>query len=206
MTAHAAPREVEFFWDVTSPYTYLAATRIEDVAAAAGVRVHWRPFLLGGVFKATGNRPPAEVTAKAGYMLDDLETWARYYGVPFRFPSTFPINSLLPMRAAIAVDEEGHLAPNDYANAVMRAYWTEDRDVSQPEVLTEVLAEAGLDPDPVLDRTSAPEVKERLKALTGEAVQRGAFGAPSFFVGDKLFWGNDRLPLLEAWLKGTLEG
>ena len=113
-------RTIEFFWDVVSPYTYLASTRIDRVGRECGVPVRWRPFLLGGVFRQTGNRPPAEVPAKFAYILDDLKTWASYYKVSFRFPESFPLNSLMPMRAAVFADRSGK--GHEFALAMMQAY------------------------------------------------------------------------------------
>lgn len=117
-------RTIEFFWDVVSPYTYLASTRIDRVGRECGVPVRWRPFLLGGVFRRTGNRPPAEVPAKFAYILDDLKTWASYYKVSFRFPESFPLNSLMPMRAAVFADRSGK--GHEFALAMMQAYCLEE--------------------------------------------------------------------------------
>jgi 2-hydroxychromene-2-carboxylate isomerase len=197
-----AERTIEFFWDVGSPYTYLASTRIEQVADACKARLHWRPFLLGGVFRETGNRPPLEVPAKLNYMIDDLKTWAAHYRMPFRFPAVFPINSLLPMRAALAADRLGR--GKEFAAALMRAFWSEGKDPGQPETLRGIARSAGLDGETVVRMTQDEAIKEGLKRNTAEAVERGAFGAPTFFVGKKMFWGHDRLMLLEAYVKGEL--
>jgi len=193
---------IEFFWDVGSPYTYLASTQIEKVAQTAKASVKWRPFLLGGIFRDTGNRPPVEVPAKGAYMLKDLQTWAAYYQVPFSFPASFPVNSLLPMRTAVAAEMLGR--GKEYALTVMHLYWAEGKDPSIPEIIKELLKTLDLDPEKIDQMVQTPEVKETLKANSAEAVSRGAFGAPTFFVGDKMFWGNDRLGLLEAYLKGNI--
>jgi 2-hydroxychromene-2-carboxylate isomerase len=198
-----ADKTVEFFWDVGSPYTFLASTRIEDIARSCGASVEWRPFLLGGVFKETGNRPPVEVPAKGQYMLDDLKTWAAFYGLSFQFPTCFPVNSLVPMRAALAAQRLGK--GSDFALAIMRLYWMNGEDPSQPESVEKVCKAVGLDAGEVTRLAQDPAVKDQLRQNTEEAVKRGAFGAPTFFVGDKMFWGNDRLPLLEAHLKGQLQ-
>lgn len=195
-------RTIEFFWDVGSPYTYLASTRIEQVARACNARVQWRPFLLGGVFRETGNRPPLEVTAKLNYMLDDLQTWAAHYKMPFAFPSVFPINSLLPMRAAVGADRLGK--GKEFAAALMRALWQEGRDPSQPDTLKEIARSVGLDGEKLTEMAQDPEIKEILKKNTAEAVERGSFGAPTFFVGKKMFWGHDRMMLLEEYVRGEL--
>jgi 2-hydroxychromene-2-carboxylate isomerase len=195
-------RTIEFFWDVGSPYTYLASTRIDRLAEACNAQVQWRPFLLGGVFRDTGNRPPLEVPAKLKYMLDDLKTWAAHYKMPFSFPSVFPINSLIPMRAAVGADRLGK--GKEFAEAVMEALWQKGQDPSQPDDLNEIARSVGLDGEALAQMVQDPEIKEVLKNNTAEAVARGAFGAPTFFVGKKMFWGHDRMILLEAYVKGDL--
>lgn len=193
---------IEFFWDAASPYTYLASTQIEALAADCGAEIDWRPFLLGGVFQATGNQPPANVPAKGKYLFGDISNWARYYGVPLTFPESFPVNSIHAGRAGLVAAEQGHGAL--FAKNVMYAHWAEGRDVGDSNVLAKVATDSGLDPDETATRIQEQSIKDRLKANTDEAVERGAFGAPTLFVGETLFWGNDRLELLRAHLKGTL--
>ncbi|MDT0633924.1 2-hydroxychromene-2-carboxylate isomerase [Spectribacter hydrogenoxidans] len=193
------PSSLEFFWDPASPYTYLAATRIEKLAEESGISLRWRPFLLGGVFKATGNRAPAEVAAKGRYLFEDLQRWASLYSVPLRFPDSFPANSIQSLRAAL-VAEESDQGPA-FARAIMAAHWGEGRDINDAAVLAETAESVGLEADTVAQRMQAQEIKDQLRANTDEAVARGAFGAPTFFVGDAMFWGNDRLPLLKAYLQ-----
>lgn len=193
---------VEFFWDAASPYTYMAATQLDKLAAATGARVIWKPFLLGKAFEATGNRPPVTIPAKGKYLFSDLKLWSKFYGVPFRFPDKFPISSLLPMRAATAA-----LRGNKgvaFCQAVMRAHFGEGRDISDPAVVQSVADGVGLDGATLLAATQEQEVKDSLRKNTEEAIARGAFGAPTFFAGDRMFWGNDRLPLLTAVLKGEV--
>ena len=194
--------KIEFFWDAASPYTYLAATQIEPLAARTGAVVVWRPFLLGKVFEATGNRMPAAVPAKAKHLFCDVQRWARHYGVPVAFPKVFPVHSVLALRAGIAAAEQGRGAA--FATAVMRAYWADGGDISQPEVVSAVAASVGLDGAALLLQAQAQPVKDQLRVNTEEAVRRGAFGAPSFFVGEQMFWGNDRLVLLEEFLSGKI--
>ncbi len=193
---------IEFFWDVGSPYTYLASTRINRVAEKHSVPVRWRPFLLGGVFNATGNKPPASVAAKAQYMMANLQMWSAYYNEPLTFPSSFPINSLLPMRAATAADQLGK-GP-EFGSSIMSAYWGRGEDASQPDIVRTAAAEAGLDPDQVIEMTQDQAVKDTLRDTTDEAVRRGAFGAPTLFIGDDMFWGNDHLILIDAYFAGEL--
>ena len=195
-------KEIEFFWDAVSPYTYLASTRIEQVARECGASVRWRPFLLGGVFRDTGNKPPLDVKHKGAYMIQDLTAWAAYYKVPFTFPASFPANSLLAMRAATAADRLDR-GP-EFARALMNAYWVEGKDISEEGNVRDVAGSLGLDVEAILRQTRDPEIKEALKQNTAEAVKRGAFGAPTFFVGEKMFWGNDRFTIMEAYLKGEL--
>lgn len=193
---------IEFFWDAASPYTYLASTRIEALASRVGARLEWKPFLLGKVFQATENRMPASVPAKGKYLFKDVQLWARYYEVPFSFPKVFPLNSLLPQRVACAASNAGR--GSDFAKAVMRAYWGEGKDIGQPEVIKAVCATLDLDGETLLKQAGESSAKDLLRAYTEDATQRGAFGAPTFFVGQQMFWGNDRLQLMEACLKGRL--
>lgn len=192
---------IEFFWDSASTYTYLAATQIGALAARHGAKVVWRPFLLGKAFEATGNRPPVSVPAKGKYLMRDVALWAKHYGVPFKFPSVFPVASLSSLRIACGLPEE---QTGRWAIAVMNAYWTQNRDIGQPEVLKEVALSLGLDPDATLALAQDPAVKDKLKANTDEAIQRGVFGAPTFFIGQHMFWGNDRFALMEDVLSGRI--
>lgn len=188
---------LEFFYDFTSPYTYLASTQVEAVAARAGADVRWRPFLLGGVFKATGNRAPLETPAKGRHMLVDLQRWAHRLGVPLRFPGAFPIPTVLALRCALAAEARGKLVP--FSQAVFRAAWVEAQDVSSPEVLAGLAVDLDLDGAALV--AAAPGFKEALVRNTAEAVERGAFGAPTFFVGEAMFVGNDRLDFVEEALR-----
>lgn len=183
---------IEFFFDIGSPYTYLASTQLEGLSARTGAGVRWRPFLLGGVFKAVGNVMPANIQGKGPHMLVDLQRWADHYQVPWSFSPFFPVNSLLPMRALAGLPQDEIPAA---ATAIFRAYWVEGQNPSDPAVLSGLIgAEA-------VARADAPEVKNQLRANTEEAVARGAFGAPTFFVGDQLFFGNDRLHFVEEAIR-----
>ena len=178
------PTPLEFFYDVGSPYSYLAACRLSRDAPNLGIEVKWRPLLLGAVFKATGNEMPARVPARARYMLKDLLRCARHEEVPFVFSRYFPISSLLPMRVIAGTPTRDQ---QEIARKLFSAYWVDDQDISNPTVLEDLV---GLE---ALRHASEQEVKDALRASTEEAVERGAFGAPSLFVGDQLFFGNDRL-------------
>ena len=192
---------IEFFFDPASPYTYLASTQIDAVAARANVAVVWKPFVLGKAFEATGNRMPAAIPAKGKYLFADIQRWAVHYGVPLNMPKIFPINSLLALRAACAASEAERPA---LAKAVMRAYWADGADIANPEVLASIAESAGLDGAALIAATQTQAVKDQLRSWTDEAVARGAFGAPTFFVGEQMFWGNDRLVLLEDYVSGKL--
>mgnify|MGYP006294641303 CR=1 FL=1 len=192
---------LEFFFDIGSPYSYLAATQVDDLAERTGVEVSWRPFLLGGVFKLTDNEMPAAVRPKAAYMLQDLRRWAEHYDVPFVMNSAFPVNTLYIQRALLAAREHqpGSLVP--FARAAYEAVWADDRDLSDKSVIAAVADDCGLDGEAIVEAAGEEPIKEKLESLTSEAVDRGAFGAPTFFVGDQMFWGNDRLHFVEDALE-----
>ncbi len=187
------PRTVEFFFDYTSPYSYLASTQIEGVAARCGATLSWRPFFLAAVFKATENSSPALNFHKARYLLKDLEEWTRHYRLPpLVFPSSFPANSLLADRLGVVASREGKVA--QFTHALYRRVFVRGDDPADPTVLGEALTEVGLEPAASLAQAQSSEVKD-------QAVARGAFGAPAFFVGDSMFIGNDRLTFVEQALK-----
>ena len=185
-------KTVEFFYDFGSPTVYLAATQLPDIAASVGATIDWRPMLLGGVFKSTGNQSPVVVPAKAAYMNNDLKRFAKRYGVPFRFNPHFPINTLALMRGAVAYQDDA-VASSTYRDAIFTAIWVEARNLNEPDVIGQVLSAAGLDPAELMNRIGQQAVKDQLIANTEEAVNRGVFGAPTFFVGEQMFFGQDRL-------------
>lgn len=190
-------KPIEFFFDVGSPASYLAHMQISRVLAETHSTILYRPMLLGGVFKATGNAAPIGV--KARYNRHDLERWARRLEIPLAMNPHFPINTLQMMRAATAAQEDELLSP--YLTAVYRGMWVEGLNMGEREVLLNVLKSAGLNGERLLARAEEPEVKQRLKDTTEEAVARGVFGAPTFFVGDEMFWGQDRIDQVIAEAK-----
>jgi 2-hydroxychromene-2-carboxylate isomerase len=196
-------RSIDFYFDVGSPAAYLAWTQLPALAAAAGGRVNYRPMLLGGVFQATGNQSPMTVPAKGRYMLADLERFAARYRVPFRHNPFFPINTLLLMRMAAGVQLQQPERFTDFVDIVYRAIWVDGCDMNDPGVVAGVLRRGGFDPDALLALAAQPDVKDRLKAMTQEAVSRGVFGAPTFFVDGEMFWGQDRLDFLQQALGTT---
>ncbi len=190
---------LEFFYDFVSPYSYLASTRVEEVARRSGATLRYRPFLLGGVLKATSNHAPVETPAKFRYVQADIARWARRLGIPLAFPASFPFSTVLAMRCALAAEKLGRLPP--FTHAMFRAAWADGRDVTLPDVIAAVGAEVGLDGTALV--AAAPEHKAALAAQTDEAVRRGSFGAPTFFVGEELFVGNDRLDFVEEALRAA---
>lgn len=194
MTNHT----LDFYWDFSSPYAYLAATQVEALAARTGATLRSRPMLLGGLFKSIGQVDVplmAFSEAKRKYMLVDLQRWADHWGVPFKFPSRFPMNTVKALRVYLALPEARRAA---FRAATFRAYWADDRDIADDAVLAELI---GADAAEVLLRTKEPAIKEELFAATGAAAKAGAFGAPTWVVdGTDLYWGQDRIPLVERAL------
>jgi len=190
--------EVVFYYDFSSPYAYLGATQIARVAAEAGARVVWRPILVGALFHEIGtpNVPLDDFpAAKRAYMLRDLMHWASHWGVPFAWPSRFPMRTVAPLRLALAVEAAG----GDIAAISRRlfaAYWVEDRDIADADVLRDVADGAAL------AAIETPAIKAALRANTDEAIAAGVCGVPSFRVRQHLFWGQDRLALVARTLAG----
>ncbi|HLL53558.1 MAG TPA: 2-hydroxychromene-2-carboxylate isomerase [Myxococcaceae bacterium] len=191
---------LEYFFDFSSPYSYLASTQLEGLAARTGVQIRWRPFLLGALFKAIQTAPPIYNQARIAYMLKDLGDWSRHYGLPeVRIPETFPFLSVKSLRLALVAEEQGRMPA--FGPRMFRAIWQQGQDATSEGVLTGVLTQVGLEPAACFARAEAPEIKERLKKNGEEALARGVFGAPTFFVGGEIFFGNDRLLFVEQKLK-----
>ena len=194
-------KTLDFYFDFGSPTAYLAHCRLQQLAGKYDLEVNYLPLLLGGVFKATGNVSPVTIPAKGRYMNEhDLPRFARRYGVTLNFNPHFPINTLQAMRGATAARAAGCLAP--FVDAVYTAMCVDQRNIGDPEVLREVIAEAGLDADSLLAATADSDVKAELIRVTEEAVARGTFGAPTLFLGDDMFFGQDRLDFIEEALAG----
>lgn len=193
-------KTLEFFYDFGSPYSYLASTQVEAVANRTGSKLLWRPFLLGAVFKASGNVAPSTNFYKARYLWKDLGDWAREYRLPpIVLPETFPARSLRANRLALVAGDLGKLPA--FTHATFRAAFQEGKDVDEPAILRALLAACEIDVEPAWARIETDEIKMRLRANTDEAVSRGAFGAPTFFVdGEDMYVGNDRLRFVEAAL------
>ncbi len=193
-------RVVECFYDYGSPTSYLAAARLPAIAAARGAELVWRPMLLGGVFKATGNASPVTVPAKGRWMNQDIRRWAGRFGIPFEFNPAFPINTLTLMRGAVGLQMRRPQDFERYHRAVFDFMWRTPRNLGDLGVLAASLAEAGFDAEAFHALVSDPEVKARLVAVTEEAVERGVFGAPTCFVGGQMFFGQDRLDFVDEAL------
>ncbi|MCE3272829.1 MAG: 2-hydroxychromene-2-carboxylate isomerase-like protein [Ramlibacter sp.] len=194
-------KAVEFYFDVGSPAAYLAWTQLPKLAQEMHAEIEYRPFLLGGVFQATGNRSPMEVPAKGQYMQDDLARYARRYGVEFRHNPYFPINTLTLMRGAIGLQMREPARMQAYVDAVYRAIWVDAKNMNDPATVAEVLKQAGFDAEKLMALASDPAVKDQLKVQTQDAVSRGVFGAPTFFVNNQMFWGQDRLDFIKEALQ-----
>ena len=189
-------KTIEYFFDFGSPTAYLAHTQLSAIAERSGAELVYRPMLLGGVFQATGNTTPAAIPAKGKYMGRDIARCAARYGEPYHSNPHFPVNTLNVMRGAVAAQQDGVL--KSYMDAVYRAVWVDQKNTADPEVFAEVLVTAGLDAENFAERIQDPAIKDGLKSNTQEAVERGVFGAPTMFVGEEMFFGQDRLDYVEA--------
>ena len=199
-------RTLEFFYDCSSPWTYLAFHCIEQVAADYDAQLIWKPILVGGVFNAVNqsvyeNRENP-VPQKAAYSQKDLADWARFYQLAFRWPSVFPVNSVKAMRGVVYLLEQRPEIVSAYSRAVFEAYWGRDLDVSQDEVLGSIVTDLGLEAVAFTHGIQRPEIKAGLRSNTDELIERGGFGSPTMFVNrDDMYFGNDRLPLVAAALE-----
>ena len=182
---------IDFYFDFGSPAAYLAWTQLDRIRAESGASVVCKPMLLGGVFKATGNATPVAIPAKGAWMLGDLARHATRYGVPLRMPPGFPINTLHLMRGAAALEGDDRF--DAYLEAVFGAMFGRGEDMADVAIIGKALADAGFDAASIMAMTQDDAVKDRLKATTEEAVSRGVFGAPTFFVGDEMHFGQDRI-------------
>ena len=196
---------IEFFFDCSSPWTYLGFHNIQPLAAELKVPIRWRPMLVGGVFNAVNQSVYATrenpVPAKRDYMLKDLQDWARRAAVKIVMPpKVFPVNSVKAMRGCLWLQPQDRLLP--FATAVFEAYWGRDEDISQDAVLADICAHCGIEPAAFFAGIAQDEVKAALKANTDELIRRGGFGSPTIYVdGDDMYFGNDRLPLVREALR-----
>jgi 2-hydroxychromene-2-carboxylate isomerase len=187
----------DFFFDLGSPYSYLASTQIAGIEQRTGMKARLLPITLGGLRKSTGHQMPPPAQLK--YMSEDTARWAKQYDVRMQIPSAFPVSTIRALRACIAAEQQGKGAPA--MRALFLTYWAEGNDISDPQVIERALTAAGLDGKALLAQTETPEIKEALRRNTELALARGVFGVPTVFVGERSFWGNDRLQFAEAELK-----
>ena len=192
------PKTVEFFYDYASPFSYLADCRLPDIVQRRDARIVYRPAILGVLIVESGNQAPPTVPAKMQYMNTDMRRWADHLRVPFAPNPAFPVRSITLMRAALVAQDAGVF--ERFHPAMWRAMWVDGANLGDNEVLGRTLASAGLDAPTILRATQDDAVKARLKANCDEALARGAFGMPTFFVGDEMFFGNDRLDFVDAAL------
>ncbi len=189
-------KQIDFYFDIVSPYSYIASMLIEDVAHRVNAKVIWKPFLLGGVFNAVGTKdPPGVHPTKKPYLVKDLQRISRYFKIPIKFPPDFPVRTVLAMRTLCGLDADQ--IPNA-AHTLYQAYWVNNQDIADPDVVASLIGKDSV------NNAGNQEIKDKLFQSTDEAVQRGAFGAPTFFVEDEMFFGHDRLPLLEIHLSSKL--
>jgi 2-hydroxychromene-2-carboxylate isomerase len=190
---------LELYWDFSSPFSYLGCTQAEALAKRTGASLVWRPMLLGAVFKAVGTAEAPLLTwstAKQRYYYADIHRWAAHWNVPFKWPSYFPMLTIKPLRAYLALPEERRAG---FRERTYRAYWSEDRNIADEAVLRELIGEGA---DEVIAKCMTSEIKEALFAATQRAIDAGVFGAPTWVIDEKdLYWGQDRIELVEAALR-----
>jgi 2-hydroxychromene-2-carboxylate isomerase len=189
---------IDFYFDYGSPTSYLAYKQLPGVIMRTGVEVDHRPILLGGVYQATSNHSPLDLPLKRKWMEGDMQFFAERYGVPFAPNPYFPINTLVLMRGAVYAQQEGFL--DQYSDAVFHAMWGSPENMNEPAVIAKVLQSADLNVQKIVAATQDPAIKEQLKSNTQEAIDRGAFGAPIIFIGDRMFFGQDRVQYVEEIL------
>jgi 2-hydroxychromene-2-carboxylate isomerase len=201
----AGMKRVEFYYDLVSPYSYLAYGRVGRICEENGAELVLRPMLLGAVHKAVGLQAPIEIRPKASYQARDIRRWAEYYGLSLEFPTPFPFRTLKTMRAAKFLQERAELEA--FTREAFVLYWEEGgapgglEETDEDAPISAVARRIGIDPEEVLSGAANPETKQALRVATSEAVERGVFGAPAFFIDDEMFWGNDRLHFVEAALQ-----
>lgn len=187
----------EFFYDVGSPYSYLASTQLAGIEQRTGAKARLLPITLGGLRKTTGHQMPPMAQLK--YMAEDTARWAKQYGVPIRIPDAFPVSTIQALRAVVAADRLGR--QREAMHALFRTYWADGSDVSDPAVIERALSGSGLDGKALVAATGEQEIKDALRKNTDLALARGVFGVPTIFVGERSFWGNDRLQFVERELR-----
>ena len=192
---------IEFWFDFSSPYGYIASELIDAVAARHGRTVNWHPILLGPIFKAVGTAPLIALPIKGEYSRHDFARMARLHKVPFRLPEKFPVGTQVAARAFYLIADRDSGQAHDFAHRVFRAYYAEGRDVADPAVVLELAGASGADSAALAETLKGEAIKERMKAEVENAMKAGVFGSPHFLVDGEPFWGVDRIPMLEEWLR-----
>ena len=196
-------KSVEFYFDLGSPYSYLAYYRLLQIAEQQEIQIVYKPILLGGVFKATGNRSPIEIPVKGVYSILDMQRWSEYYHIPMQMNPHFPMNTLTLMRILTGV-QLLHLEKFEQVlKLLFDAMFGTPQNLNEPTVLAEVLKPSGFSVEDIMSMVQSDVVKQKLITETEQAIQRGIFGAPTFFVGDEMYWGQDRLHFVEQTLNKT---
>jgi 2-hydroxychromene-2-carboxylate isomerase len=196
------PAPIDFYFDFSSPYSYLASELIDELAARYGRTVKWRPILLGTAFAATGAAPLTAIPLKGDYSRRDFARSARYFGLPFHMPANFPKATQQAARAYYWLHDRDAALARAFAHAVLRAYFVADRDIADAAVVVAIAADLGVAAADLTAALAEPALKQRLKAETDAAIARGLFGAPFIVIDGEPFWGVDRLPQIEKWLAG----
>ncbi|MBB4265690.1 2-hydroxychromene-2-carboxylate isomerase [Roseospira visakhapatnamensis] len=194
------PEPIDFYFDFSSPYSYVAAHRIEALAQRHIRAVSWRPILLGPAMQISGNRPLVDQAMKGEYATRDVPRLCRLYGIPFAWPTPFPVATLAAMRGFTWLNEQNPDQAIAFAKAVFHAYFADGRAIADAAVTTAVAGETGIDPDAFAAAITDPTIKARTKDAVDASIKRGVFGVPFVFVDEEPFWGVDRLPLVDEWL------
>jgi 2-hydroxychromene-2-carboxylate isomerase len=193
-------KSFDYYFDFGSPASYLAYTQVSKLEQQTGATAIYKPMLLGGVFQATGNHSPVTIPAKGKYTFTDFARFAQRYGVPLAMNPHFPINTLMLMRGAMGLQLTAPARFQSYCTAIYQAIWVDAKNMNDPATVGQVLHAAGFDPAAMVALAGAQSTKDALKAATEEAVARGVFGAPTFFVGNSMFWGQDRMDFVREAL------
>ena len=191
-------KNIDFYFDFGSPTAYLAFTQLQLIEKRSGANLVFHPILLGGIFKATGNSPPAAIPSKGKYMMRDLQRYAEKYQVPYERNPFFPVNTLSLMRGAVSYQNNGDF--ERYVNVIFHNMWVEPKNLNDEDVLKKMLIENNFEYNDFLKRTSDQKTKDQLISNTEKVVQKGAFGAPTIFIGEEMFFGQDRMDFIEEYI------
>ena len=191
-------KNIDFYFDFGSPTAYLAFTQLQLIEKRSGANLVFHPILLGGIFKATGNSPPAAIPAKGKYMMRDLQRYAEKYQVPYERNPFFPVNTLSLMRGAVSYQNNGDF--ERYVNVIFHNMWVEPKNLNDEDVLKKMLIENNFEYNDFLNRISDQKTKDQLISNTEKVVQKGAFGAPTIFIGEEMFFGQDRMDFIEEYI------